>query len=195
MEHISRKIGHAVYTIFSLITIGLVPLIIFFLSGSLDLVGEASQETYLIPGFAIGGIAFSIAGGILTGKGYARPVSIAIFLFTIPFLFYSVYNDKVLLPLNGFEYAFLSAGPLTLLTLEYSRYGVPEMFQRYILAKSAAIGSLPVVSAIIIAVIYEKMGQSQLPLVLTGILSVCTACAVAGTMLDHGNFHGVGGGD
>ncbi len=173
----------SIHLVASLIGFSLFPSIIFFLSGSLNLVGDKSQEYPLLPGFAVGGILFSMVGGFL-GKGIAfRFISWALFVLTAILLFYFSSTSFVMTYTDGIVYAILSTGICLPFTYELSSYGSPEFYKRRKHLKTIFQGILPLIATIVLAEIYVAMGQSLLQLVIVGILSVLIVLLLAAVLI------------
>ncbi len=162
---------------------GFSPTLLFFLAGALDLVGSARLEVYLIPGFLIGGVFFSLLGSVGGLIRHGILYGLATFLLMYVALVVLVYNYKTLLPVEGVLYSFLATSfCFPFITVAGIR-AIPQFFQTRRAIKAAIMGISPLVISLGLAVIYVAMAQSGIQEVMLIFLALLIALSGVAAIL------------
>lgn len=162
---------------------GFSPTLLFFLAGALDLVGSATQEVYLIPGFLIGGVFFSLMGGAAGLIRHGILFGTATFLIMYVTLVALVYNYKTMPPLEGFLYSFLATSFCFPFIAAAGMRAVPQLFHTKRAIKSAIMGISPLAISLVLAIIYVAMSQSGIQEVMLVFLAILIALSGVAAIL------------
>ncbi len=166
---------------------GFSPTLLFFLAGALDLVGSATQEIYLIPGFLIGGVIFTLLGSAFSLIRHGIVYGLVTFLVLYAVLVTSVFYYKTLTPVEGVAYSMIATSFCMPFVTAAASQTIPGYFNTRRTAKGVIMGIAPLVISLVLAVIYVAMSQSGIQEVLLIVLILVILLTVAAGMVPGGN--------